>query len=43
MHLRVISNDKKLKGYEGALSSPLELLPWAAGIRWSGPYDRLFL
>jgi len=31
MHLREISNSRELTGYEGALLSPLELIPWTAG------------
>jgi hypothetical protein len=43
MHLREISNSKELKGYEGVLSAPLELIPWPAGKRGRGLYDRFRL
>jgi hypothetical protein len=43
MHLREISNSKELKGYEGALSAPLELLSWTAGKPGCGLYDRFRL
>jgi len=43
MHLRGISNSKELNGYEGALSSPLVLIPWTADEPGCGLYDRFRL